>query len=99
MLTSTGTLVNDNATMLYRASKHDCAECALSRVRCCASSLGWRAISHRPDRDLAGFVFISDPRRAADVQIGVRSAIEHHPRARVLSRYWATHNVWHRKAK
>ena len=28
-LTTTGTLVNDNATMLYRASKHDCAGCAL----------------------------------------------------------------------
>ena len=27
MLTSTGTLVNDGATMLYRASKHDCDVC------------------------------------------------------------------------
>jgi transposase len=34
MLTTTGTLVNDGATMLYRASKHDCAACSL-KYRCC----------------------------------------------------------------
>lgn len=34
LLTTTGTLVNDGATMLYRASKHDCMGCAL-RARCC----------------------------------------------------------------
>jgi transposase len=34
MLTTTGTLVNDGATMLYRASKHDCKACPL-KVRCC----------------------------------------------------------------
>jgi transposase len=34
MLTTTGTLVNDGATMLYRASKQDCAACAL-KLRCC----------------------------------------------------------------
>jgi transposase len=33
MLTTTGTLVNDDATMLYRASKHDCTACAL-KSRC-----------------------------------------------------------------
>jgi transposase len=37
MLTTTGTLVNDGATMLYRASKHDCAGCAL-KPRCCPNS-------------------------------------------------------------
>src|ERR1700728_258100 len=36
-LTTTGTLVNDNATMLYRASKHDCAECAL-KLKCCPNA-------------------------------------------------------------
>lgn len=36
-LTTTGTLVNDDATMLYRASKHDCAGCAL-KSRCCPNS-------------------------------------------------------------
>jgi transposase len=34
MLTTTGTLVNDGATMLYRASKKDCTGCAL-KPRCC----------------------------------------------------------------
>ena len=33
-LTTTGTLVNDDATMLYRASKHDCTGCALKPGRC-----------------------------------------------------------------
>ena len=36
-LCPTGTLVNDNATMLYRASKHDCAGCAL-KLKCCPST-------------------------------------------------------------
>ena len=38
MLTTTGTLVNDGATMLYRASKHDCASCSL-KARCCPKDL------------------------------------------------------------
>jgi transposase len=33
-LTTTGTLVNDRATILYRASKHDCQACSLKQ-RCC----------------------------------------------------------------
>ena len=33
-LTTTGTLVNDGATLLYRASKFDCTPCAL-KPRCC----------------------------------------------------------------
>jgi transposase len=33
-LTTTGTRVNDGTTVLYRASKHDCADCAL-KARCC----------------------------------------------------------------
>ena len=37
-LTTTGTLVNDNATLLYRASKHDCTACAL-KPRCCPNTL------------------------------------------------------------
>ena len=36
-LTTTGTLVNDGATMLYRASKHDCAGCVL-KSRCCPNA-------------------------------------------------------------
>jgi transposase len=38
MLTTAGTLVNDGATMLYRASKHDCAGCAL-KARCCPKDM------------------------------------------------------------
>ena len=34
VLTCTGTLVNDGATLLYRASKHDCDPCPL-KPRCC----------------------------------------------------------------
>src|SRR4051812_32624524 len=34
VLSSTGTLVNDGATLLYRASKHDCDACEL-KSRCC----------------------------------------------------------------
>ena len=34
VLGSTGTLVNDGATLLYRASKHDCDACEL-KPRCC----------------------------------------------------------------
>ena len=33
-LTTTGTVVNDGTTLLYRASKHDCQACAL-KPRCC----------------------------------------------------------------
>jgi hypothetical protein len=33
-LTTTGTLVNDGATLLYLARKHDCDRCAL-KARCC----------------------------------------------------------------
>jgi transposase len=36
-LTTTGTLVNDDATILYRAAKHDCAGCALKST-CCPNS-------------------------------------------------------------
>lgn len=36
-LTTTGTPVNDDATILYRASKHDCQACAL-RSRCCPNT-------------------------------------------------------------
>jgi transposase len=36
-LRTTGTLVNDEATLLYRAKKHDCDVCEL-KVRCCPNS-------------------------------------------------------------
>ena len=34
VLASTGTVVNDGTTLLYRASKHDCDACEL-KPRCC----------------------------------------------------------------
>ena len=37
ILTSTGTLVNDGATLLYHASKSDCDACAL-KPRCCPNT-------------------------------------------------------------
>jgi transposase len=37
MLTTKGTLVNDGATLLYRASKHDCTSCPL-KPRCCPNA-------------------------------------------------------------
>ena len=37
MLTCKGTLVNDGATLLYRASKYDCDVCRL-KPRCCPAS-------------------------------------------------------------
>ena len=37
MLTTTGTLVNDGATLLYRASKYDCEPCDL-KPRCCPNA-------------------------------------------------------------
>jgi hypothetical protein len=33
-LTTTGTVVNDGTTLLYRASRHDCQACTL-KARCC----------------------------------------------------------------
>jgi transposase len=36
-LTTTGALVNDDTTILYRASKHDCTECAL-KAKCCPNT-------------------------------------------------------------
>jgi transposase len=36
-LTTTGTLVNDDTTMLYRATKHDCTGCAL-KPKCCPNT-------------------------------------------------------------
>jgi transposase len=53
-LTTTGTLVNDGATILYRASKHACAECAL-KSKCCPNSPARRVPRsvHEGARDVA----------------------------------------------
>jgi transposase len=52
---TTGTLVNDGATLIYRASKNDCRACAL-KPRCCPKEPArkvQRSI-HEGARDLAG---------------------------------------------
>jgi transposase len=54
MLTTTGTLVNDGATMLYGASKHDCTGCALKA--CCCPKDAVRKVSrsiYEGARDMA----------------------------------------------
>ena len=53
-LTTTGTLVNDGATLLYLARKHDCDSCQL-KVRCCPK-VPFRKIprhQHEGARDVA----------------------------------------------
>jgi hypothetical protein len=56
-LTTTGTLVNDGATMLYRASKRDCASCAL-KARCCPNDLIRKVPRsiHEGARDMARYI-------------------------------------------
>jgi transposase len=53
-LTTTGTLVNDGATMLYRASTHACQGCAL-KSRCCPHSTARKVPRsiHEGARDMA----------------------------------------------
>jgi transposase len=53
-LTTTGALVNDGATILYRASKHDCGRCAL-KGRCCPNIPARRVPRsiHESARDVA----------------------------------------------
>ena len=54
MLTCKGTLVNDGATLLYRASKYDCDVCPL-KPRCCPASPARKVPRsiHEGARDLA----------------------------------------------
>ena len=46
-LTTTGTRVNDGATLLYRASKIDCDGCAL-KPRCCPKEAGPQGAAVNP---------------------------------------------------
>jgi transposase len=54
MLTTTGTRVNDDATLLYRASKVDCDGCSL-KPRCCPGDLARKVPRsiHEGARDMA----------------------------------------------
>ena len=54
VLASTGTLVNDGATLLYRASKHDCDACQL-KPQCCPRTPSRKVTRsiHEEARDVA----------------------------------------------
>ena len=54
VLASTGTLVNDGATLLYRASKHDCDACQL-KPQCCPKTPSRKVTRsiHEEARDVA----------------------------------------------
>ena len=62
-LTTTGTLVNDHATMLYRASKHDCADAL--KLRCCPNTPARKVPRsiHEGARDMARRIAKSDEGR------------------------------------
>jgi len=66
MLTSTGTLVNDGATLLYRASKHDCDVCPM-KPRCCPKTPARKVPRsiHEGARDLARDIARSEAGRTS----------------------------------
>jgi transposase len=68
MLTTTGTPVNDDTTLLYRASKHDRAGCAL-KPRCCPTSPARKVPRsiHEGARDMARVIA-----RSSDGQVSRR---------------------------
>ena len=66
MLTTKGTLVNDGATLLYRASKYDCDARAL-KPGCCPKESAWkipRSI-HEGARDMARDIAKTDAYRTS----------------------------------
>ena len=69
MLTCKGTLVNDGATLLYRASKYDCNGCAL-KPRCCPNSAARKVPRsiHEGARDMARDIARSDEGRRSRKQ-------------------------------
>jgi hypothetical protein len=69
MLTCKGTLVNDGATLLYRASKYDCNGCAL-KPHCCPSSAARKVPRsiHEGARDMARDIARSDEGRRSRKQ-------------------------------
>ena len=66
MLTTTGTRVNDDTTLLYRASKNDCAGCAL-KPRCCPNSPARKVPRsiHEGARDMARVIARSSDGRVS----------------------------------
>jgi transposase len=66
MLTCKGTLVNDGATLLYRASKYDCDACAL-KPRCCPTAPARKVPRsiHEGARDMARDIAKTDAYRTS----------------------------------
>lgn len=66
MLTCKGTLVNDCATLLYRASKYDCDACAL-KPRCCPTAPARKVPRsiHEGARDMARDIAKSEAYRTS----------------------------------
>lgn len=66
MLTCTGTLVNDGATLLYRASKYDCDVCPM-KPRCCPKAPARKVPRsiYEGARDLARDIAKTDEGRAS----------------------------------
>ena len=65
-LTTTGTLVNDDTTMLYRAAKHDCTGCAL-KPKCCPNTPTRKVPRsvHEGARDMARAIASSEEGRTS----------------------------------
>src|SRR5262245_59706171 len=66
MLTCTGTLVNDGATLLYRASKYDCDACP-TKPRCCPKTPARKVPRsiHEGARDVARKIAKTDEGRVS----------------------------------
>jgi len=66
MLTCTGTLVNDGATLLYRASKYDCDACPM-KPRCCPKTPARKVPRsiHEGARDVARKIAKTDEGRVS----------------------------------
>lgn len=66
MLTCKGTLVNDGATLLYRASKYDCDACVL-KPRCCPNTPARKVPRsiHEGARDMARDIAETDQGRTS----------------------------------
>ena len=66
MLTTTGRLVNDDATLIYRASQHDCEVCPL-KPRCCPNAPARKVPRsiHEGARQMARDICASDEGRTS----------------------------------
>jgi transposase len=68
MLTCKGTLVNDGATLMYRASKYDCDGCTGLSDILCVGPVDHHAVTNRASNMMANCVFASDHSRGGIFQ-------------------------------